>query len=98
MKNRPRDDTAVPEQLVAAKAVKPAKSSATSLFPKPRDERRSALTHTQIEQDLAAFERAGGRIEVLGNTFTFKNLRPSTPSSTHTPPVDAQTDQGDAAG
>lgn len=46
----------------------PSKTTARSPFRETREDRRSALTHDQIAEDLAAFERAGGRIEVLGNT------------------------------
>ncbi len=34
----------------------------------------SALTRERIAHDLAAFRKAGGRIEVLGNTPVFSRL------------------------
>ncbi len=57
-----------------APAAPIAKSATTHLFARTKEERRSALTHEQIENDLAAFARAGGEIEVLGTTFTFKSI------------------------
>jgi hypothetical protein len=51
-------------------------SSTSDLFRKPKEERRSALTHDKIADDLAAFQRAGGTIEVLGTTHTLKSIPP----------------------
>lgn len=51
-------------------------SSTSDLFRKPKEERRTALTHEKIADDLAAFQRAGGKIEVLGTTHTLKSIRP----------------------
>ena len=34
----------------------------------------ASLTREQIEDDLAAFRKAGGKIERLGNTNTFKKI------------------------
>ncbi|WP_162456165.1 hypothetical protein [Pseudoxanthomonas kalamensis] len=33
------------------------------------------VTSERIEQDIAEFEKSGGKIEKLGNTNTFKKLR-----------------------
>ncbi|MFT4257844.1 MAG: hypothetical protein QM599_12965 [Pseudoxanthomonas sp.] len=33
------------------------------------------ITHEQIEQDIADFEKAGGKVEKLGNTNTLKKIR-----------------------
>lgn len=52
----------------------PTRSSAGTAFPKSREDRRSALTHDQIAADLADFQRAGGRIEVLGTTNRLKSI------------------------
>ena len=52
---------------MALKPQSPA-SSTSDLFRKPKEERRTALTHDKIADDLAAFQRAGGTIEVLGTT------------------------------
>lgn len=60
--------TAAPAQ---AQAAKPA---ARNLFRATKEERRSALTHDQIADDLAEFERTGGRIEVLGNTPMLRTI------------------------
>lgn len=35
------------------------------------------ITHEGIDRDLAAFEKSGGRIEMLGNTNVFKRLIPT---------------------
>ena len=70
-KTAPASATPAP---AADKPERQAKTSSAALFPKAREERRNAMTHTQIEEHVAAFERAGGRIEVLGNTHTFKKL------------------------
>jgi hypothetical protein len=68
---------AAPATTPAATPAAPiAKSATTHLFARTKEERRSALTHEQIENDLAAFARAGGEIEVLGTTFTFKSIGP----------------------
>jgi hypothetical protein len=40
---------------------------------KPRPTAKTA-THESIADDLEAFERAGGRIEVLGVTSTLKHI------------------------
>jgi hypothetical protein len=50
------------------------KSATTYLFSRTKQERRNELTHEQIEDHLAAFARIGGKIEVLGTTFTFKAI------------------------
>ncbi|TWG90151.1 hypothetical protein L599_003400000310 [Luteimonas sp. J16] len=34
----------------------------------------ATLTREQLEDDLAAFRKAGGKIEKLGNTNTFKKI------------------------
>lgn len=34
----------------------------------------ASLTREQIEVDLAAFRKSGGKIERLGNTNTFKKI------------------------
>lgn len=55
----------------------PAASTTFDVFRKPKDERKTALTHEKIADDLAAFQRAGGKIEVLGTTYTLKSIPPS---------------------
>jgi hypothetical protein len=63
-----------------AQAAKPA---ARNLFRATKEERRSALTHDQIADDLAEFERTGGTIEVLGNTPMLRTIPLSpTPAAT----------------
>jgi hypothetical protein len=36
--------------------------------------KQASLTREQIEEDLAAFRKSGGKIERLGNTNTFKKI------------------------
>jgi hypothetical protein len=64
-------------------------SSASDLFRKPKEERRTALTHDKIADDLAAFQRAGGTIEVLGTTHTLKSIPPPPTAA----PAPASTDR-----
>lgn len=62
-----------------------AKSGTGDIFRKPKEDKRSALTHEKIADDLVAFQRAGGKIEVLGNTQTLKSIRPpETPAAAAT--------------
>lgn len=46
----------------------------THLFDQRKDDKRKTLTHEQIADDLDAFKRAGGKIEVLGNTQTLRTI------------------------
>jgi hypothetical protein len=46
----------------------------THLFEQRKDDKRKTLTHEQIATDLDAFKRAGGKIEVLGNTLTLRTI------------------------
>ncbi|WP_305804667.1 hypothetical protein [Stenotrophomonas sp. YIM B06876] len=39
-----------------------------------RKQASSALSHESLAADLAAFRKAGGKIEVLGNTNTLKKI------------------------
>ena len=48
--------------------------STPPLFDQRKDDRRKTLTHEQIADDLDAFKRAGGKIEVLGNTQTLRTI------------------------
>lgn len=50
-----------------------AKSSKT-LSKAEQAKRATATTRERIEQDIAAFEKAGGKIEKLGNTPVFKKI------------------------
>jgi hypothetical protein len=61
-----------------------AKAQTTHVFARSKEERRSGLTHEQIEDHLAAFARSGGKIEVLGTTFTFKSIGPKKPAASTT--------------
>lgn len=89
--NAPANTAAVTD--AAAPAAKPApkatpapstaaKSGTGDIFRKPKEDKRSALTHEKIADDLVAFQRAGGKIEVLGNTQTLKSIKPpETPAA-----------------
>lgn len=47
--------------------------------------RKTELTSERIAEDLAAFRRAGGRIEVLGVTRTLTRIEGDTPPATPAP-------------
>lgn len=76
---------AAPTPIPTPSAVVPstaAKSGTGDIFRKPKEDKRSALTHEKIADDLVAFQRAGGKIEVLGNTQTLKSIKPpETPAA-----------------
>jgi hypothetical protein len=90
----PEAPPTAPATPAAAPAATPAaplgKSATTHLFARTKEERRSALTHEQIENDLAAFARSGGEIEVLGTTFTFKSIGANKPSASPKPTTPAE--------
>ena len=51
------------------------KTTSTSPMPRPRKEEPSrGVTSERIAEDLVAFRKAGGRIEVLGITRTLKHI------------------------
>lgn len=87
----PRKSTAPASAPAATAAAAPtptpatptaAKSGTGDIFRKPKEDKRSALTHEKIADDLVAFQRAGGKIEVLGNTQTLKSIKPpETPAA-----------------
>lgn len=54
----------------------PSKSNNTVLRKSGRSgsKQTATLTREQIEDDLAAFRKAGGKVEKLGNTNTFKKI------------------------
>ncbi len=71
-----------PAAAPATAAPSPVAKSTGDIFRKPKEDKRSALTHEKIADDLVAFQRAGGKIEVLGNTQTLKSIRPpETPAA-----------------
>lgn len=47
---------------------------ASRTFARRPDSERGPLTHETIATDLAAFERGGGTIEVLGTTYTRRKV------------------------
>ncbi len=44
------------------------------LPPQKNAPRSNALTRQRLAEDMAAFQEAGGRIEVLGNTRSLKKI------------------------
>ncbi|MDH5833555.1 hypothetical protein [Luteimonas kalidii] len=54
----------------------PSKSNSTVLRKSGRSggKQTATLTREQLEGDLAAFRKSGGKIEKLGNTNTFKKI------------------------
>ncbi len=75
-------DAAAPAANPAPAPSTAAKSGTGDIFRKPKEDKRSALTHEKIADDLVAFQRAGGKIEVLGNTQTLKSIKPpETPAA-----------------
>jgi hypothetical protein len=63
----------------------------THLFDQRKDDKRKTLTHEQISNDLDAFKRAGGKIEVLGNTLTLRTIPISARQDAAAPAPDATT-------
>ncbi|TWI08190.1 hypothetical protein IP93_02426 [Lysobacter ruishenii] len=47
------------------------KPSTASVFTKPGQDK--ALTHERLAEDIAAFRKAGGKVEVLGHTPLRRN-------------------------
>lgn len=63
-------------------------SNTSHLFgPRKAGDRGAAVTSERIAEDLAAFQRKGGRIEVLGNTRTLTRIDPGP-----APPAPAPTE------
>lgn len=54
----------------------PSKSNTTVLRKsgKSGGKQSATLTREQLEDDMAAFRKAGGKVEKLGNTNTFKKI------------------------
>lgn len=73
------------------------RSNTTHLFEQRKDDKRKTLTHEQIADDLDAFKRAGGKIEVLGNTLTLRTIPISTRQDSTVAPAAAGTKKGSPA-
>ena len=52
----------------------PKSPSIKSLSKAAQAKKSSEITHERIESDIAAFQKAGGKIEKLGNTQVFKKI------------------------
>ncbi len=48
---------------------------------KSGNEKGGALTHERLQADIEAFRKAGGRVEVLGNTRVLKKVDGQEPST-----------------
>lgn len=69
--------TAAPAATTApapAPVLPPTKTS--HLFTSRKGDSRSAITHERLAADLAAFRKAGGKIEVLGVTPALRRIDP----------------------
>jgi hypothetical protein len=80
----------------ATTTTTPTASTTFDVFRKPKDERRTALTHEKIADDLVAFQRAGGKIEVLGTTYTLKSIPPSAVPVADAAPTTSDTARSEA--
>ncbi|WCE06536.1 hypothetical protein [Pseudoxanthomonas sp. JBR18] len=49
-------------------------SSKMTMAKNKSGEKGGALTHERLQADLEAFRKAGGRVEVLGNTRVLKKV------------------------
>ena len=65
----------------------PAASKTTHLFGPRKARERTDVTHESLDADIAAFRKAGGRIEVLGVTRSL--LRIGADGDEASPPVPA---------
>ncbi|WP_024890628.1 hypothetical protein [Luteimonas huabeiensis] len=63
----------------------PAPASASHLFGgRKANDRGATVTRARIEADLAAFRKAGGRIEVLGVTRSLTRIDPDADAAAKT--------------
>lgn len=72
---RPKKPPATPP---AKSAIVPPSKTSHLFGPKPAG-KSSVLTHERLAQDLAAFQDAGGKIEVLGITRSTPPAKPDAP-------------------
>ncbi len=54
-----------------------APSKTSHLFAGRKSKQAPTLSHDSIAADIAAFRKAGGKVEVLGNTRVLKNITPA---------------------
>ena len=68
-----------------------APSKTSHLFGGKKVATKGPITREAIEADLAAFRKAGGKIEVLGVTNTLRRIGPNADAApTDTPPTPAK--------
>ncbi len=68
-----------------AKSARSATVKTDRAFSARKGGQGSALTRERIADDIAAFRRAGGKIEVLGVTQALKNIAPDEGAATPRP-------------
>lgn len=57
---------------------------------RPKEPERRTLTHERLAGDIAAFQSAGGHIEVLGTTRVLKKLEPAEETAAAPPAAGRQ--------
>lgn len=67
--------------------IPPSKTS--HLFAGRKPKQAPSLSHDRIAADIAAFRKAGGKVEVLGTTRVLKNITPSEVAKTAPRPATA---------
>lgn len=60
--------------MTRSKNDSPAPSKTTHLFAPRKAKERTDVTHESLSADIAAFRKAGGRIEVLGVTRSLQRI------------------------
>lgn len=67
----------------------PRPSSTARLFTPRKAKTAPMVTHERIAEDLQAFRKAGGKIEVLGTTRSLKKIDPDDETSPPPRPANA---------
>jgi hypothetical protein len=73
---RPKKTTTPAPAVAAVPAPVLAPTKTSHLFTSKKGDSRSAITHERLAADLAAFRKAGGKIEVLGVTPALRRIDP----------------------
>lgn len=82
----PASDKVAPDKIAPARAApgKTPDKAARSFAPRKGRE-GATLTHERLAEDMEAFRKAGGRIEVLGVTRTLHRIDPATDTASPRP-------------